>query len=119
MLLESLRSLESSVVIALLDGLAPHYELERRDACDVQAFARGARSYEHCALALHSAALVLLSHRQRREQLDAQQRNVLVARVLQQCSWAETARLFGLSGKAQVLQCLRSALVDQGAASRI
>lgn len=111
MLLESLQALEPRVVLALLDGLACHYELGPRDAEDVTAFARGARSYEHCALAVHSAALVLLSHGQYREQLDAQQCEVLVARVLQQRSWTQTARQCGLSGKAQVLQCLRDALV--------
>lgn len=111
MLAEALQGVEPDIVAALLRGLSPHTVLQPRDRQDVQDFVSGARSYEHCTLGLQKAALLLLADKQRSRRLDTRQRDVLIARVLQRQSWAELARRSGLSGKAQLLECLRHALV--------
>jgi tRNA(Met) cytidine acetyltransferase len=112
MLAEALQDVESDIVAGLLCGLSPHYVLQSRDRRDVQDFVSGARSYEHCTLGLQRAALDLLADKQRSRQLDTRQRDVLIARVLQRQGWAELARRSGLAGKAQLLECLRSALKE-------
>jgi tRNA(Met) cytidine acetyltransferase len=113
MLADPLQQLEPAVVAAVLAALAePHYRLTPRDRADVRAFVSAARGYDYCQLALWKATLILLSDQRLRLQLDALQRGVLIARVLQKHSWAEVARRYGLTGRAQVLHCLRSAFDD-------
>jgi tRNA(Met) cytidine acetyltransferase len=111
LLTDELRQLESPIVVALLSWLAPlAYTLETDDRVDVHDFVSGARSYEHCRLALWKATLQLLADGQKSQQLEPLQRELIVGRILQQLDWTQLVQRSGLTGKTQMLACLRKAL---------
>ncbi len=107
----TLQRLEPDIVALMLLALAPsQYPLQPRDKVDLEDFVTGARTYEHCQLALWKATLHRLSDAGLSGGLSEQQRAVLIARVLQQQPVAAVAQRYQLQGKAALLDCLRTGL---------
>ena len=102
-----LRELEASVAAELLLQLPPHQVLQERDGENIRAFARGARSFEHCELALWKGALTLLSDSQASAELSTASLNLVVGKLLQHHSWGETAQACDMTGRAAAIVALR------------
>jgi tRNA(Met) cytidine acetyltransferase len=104
---DPLRELDSAVVVALLAGdIAPVVnEADRRVLGD---FAAGYRGFEDTLGPLWRLAVSALLGPL--AGLPAQERDVLVARVLQKREWAQVSILCGLTGRAAIIDCLRRAV---------
>ena len=107
----TMQRLEPDIVALMLTILAPsHYPLQLRDKIDLKDFVAGARTYEHCQLALWKATLHCLSDAGLSCGLSEQQRAVLIARVLQQQPVVAVVQRYQLRGNAALLDCLRAGL---------
>lgn len=108
-LADPLRHVEPAIVLALLQGLsvpAPSV----RDWAETAAFACGNRAYEVSVRALRNLSLVALARPGWRQHLNATERTVMVARIIQQRPWGDTAAVSELTGRPAVLATLRAAL---------
>ena len=105
-LADPLRDVEAPLAAELLRGLPLLYppRLDASDWQDLQAFAHGRRIYEACMGPLWELACSALAGD---SPLQAEERMLLVACVLQRRTWQETAALAGLPGRRQVSEALR------------
>ncbi len=108
-LADPLKGLEPGLAVRLLEGVpvaAPVLDTRARD--DLEAFAHGRRLYEAVMGSLRPFVLHALAGGG--EGLAPGMAELLMARVVQQRPWAELASLLGISGRAEGVQCLRSAV---------
>ncbi len=104
-----LRKLEPSVVVALIDGLGlTEGILDQELIQQLHAFAEHHRGYEDCLGALQ--ALLLRALYDRAYEINTQSIEALVQKILQGRGWAVVVAHLKLTGKAEVLDSLRSAV---------
>ena len=109
-LADHLKSLEPSLVVAVLKGSAPaHCKLNAADWLDIHAFAFEQRMPEVCRGSLWKLVCQAASDARATDNLTGAMRDVLVLRVLQARSWQETADHLEVPGRAQILELMRSA----------
>lgn len=106
----ALRELETPLVAQLLAQLPCAATLDDRDRTDLHGFMEAARDAEHCALALHRAARVLLADAGAAHSLSTAEAALLIARLLQRRDWQDAARVSQLSGRGQGVAVLRAVL---------
>lgn len=90
--------------------------LQPRERRELDSFAFAHRTYEAALPALVRLLSACLAQGLRRKQLTAQEGDLLIAQVLQHRGFAGSAKLLGLSGRAEVIALLRKAagkLLDQ------
>ena len=105
---DSLHDLDSSVAMELLCDNDYQSNVSDDDLLAVKGFAEGARSYEDCSAELWRFSLFALS---RNSCITSHvESTVLIAKVIQKCSWQEAIRLCGVSGRNEVITLLRSAV---------
>lgn len=110
---DPLRGLEPELADALL-AAAAGTDTRRpppRDLEDLVAFAHAGRALEAVIGPAWRTATLALLDPHARDGLDADARRLLIVRLLQHRDWAETARLLGLTGRAEVVAALRAAFV--------
>lgn len=108
MLADALRNLEPPLAAALLRQTRPPLPppLDAQDWRDLSAFAFGRRIYEVCPGPIWQLACFALAQ----PGLEAAQRTLLIARVLQHRGWKEVADLLGLSGRKAAVAALRGVM---------
>lgn len=111
LLTEPLRDLEPEIAACLLrnaprDAWSPGPEEHR----ELAAFAYAARSYEATLPLLVRLVPTCIGDARYGDALDDAERDLLIGKVLQHHTWGETARRLDLTGKAQVLARLRTAV---------
>lgn len=105
---DTLRDLEPAFVSELTAGSAESDETPTADDLRLlEGFAFHRRSFEATGAVLHRAALAWMP--EAASDLERVQRDALVARVLQSRPWGEAARAAGVSGRAALIEVLRSA----------
>jgi tRNA(Met) cytidine acetyltransferase len=128
MLAEPLRGLDPALGVELLaaqtagSGADVTASLSEDDWRDLLAFAYGARGFDVCLGPLRQLAFLALSDPGCGTRLDARQRALLMAKVLQHRSWGEVTTELAMSGRGEALGELRAAvrpLVDHYAGRRI
>lgn len=83
----------------------------QRDFKNVQHFVDSERSYEDCMASIWRYVVWAASESKHMAAIESKsERGVLIAKVLQQHSWAAVAKQFGLAGKAEVKQSLQTGL---------
>ncbi len=109
---EFLHDVAPELVAALLrdDGEHGPPPLEDWEWRDARAYAHAQRGYDACLSALHKLTRAALADATCAAKLSAEQRAVLVMKVLQQRSWAEVAEALTLDGRAAVIEALRAAV---------
>lgn len=106
---DPLQQVEPELALDLLSGLAVP-EPNERDWLDAVGFAHGHRAYEVSIAALRTIALAVLTTNAARDWLPVQDRCALLARVIQQRPWAESAAVTGQTGRPAVVALLRGSL---------
>lgn len=109
---EPLQDIDPAVTLALLGGewSAPPAALDEDDWRDLVSFACGRRGYEVCMGPIHALTRQLLRDGALLQRLTAQQRALLIAKVVQQQPWDEVARAAGVAGQQQASDLLRTTL---------
>lgn len=111
LLAEPLQDLDPHLVAALLRrGGAPAPALAEQDWRDVAAFAFALRSYETSLAPIWKLVCGALADPYSAELLSEAERAILIAKVLQKRSWAETAAGLEFAGRAAATDALRRAL---------
>jgi tRNA(Met) cytidine acetyltransferase len=112
MLADALRDLEPSLAAPLLRRAEafPELDLDAQDWRDLAAFAFGLRVYEVCPAPIWHLACFALAQPEDNTPLEARERLVLVAKVLQKRGWKEVAELLGLPGRKAAIEALRLTL---------
>lgn len=111
-LADPLARLEPEIADALLAAQqrAGRPSLPPGDWEDLAAFALGGRVYEATVGPAWRLAAAALADPDAAGRLTADARHALIVKVLQKRPWGEAAQVLGLSGRAQVVAALRSAL---------
>jgi tRNA(Met) cytidine acetyltransferase len=111
LLAEPLRDLEPEIAACLLRN-APQSDWSPApgERQEVAAFAFGQRTYEAVLPLLADLVRARIGQTLRAGQLDDSERSLLICKLLQHRGWTDTARLLGLTGRAQILTLLRAAL---------
>ncbi|SEO54881.1 tRNA(Met) cytidine acetyltransferase TmcA [Aquisalimonas asiatica] len=105
-LADPLRQVEPELALALFADLAVPPP-DERDWLDAAGFAHGHRAYEVVIAALRPIARAVLTSSAAQEWLSTRERRVLLARVIQQRPWQESAEVCGLTGRPAVIDVLR------------
>ena len=111
LLSDGLQHLDADIVLQLLKelpGLSHH--LNEDDCRDIESFTEGLRLYESCIAPVKKLVWLALSRKQSEISLDTANTSLLVGKVLQNKSWAETVKISGVSGKKQAVSELRKVL---------
>lgn len=101
-LCEPFVDLDAGVAVALLASTR-QAGLSVEELQELQVFSDAGRDYADSLYALRAFALAECAL----ERLPVSDRKLLMTKILQGCSWQDTARLAGLSGRKQVLEQLR------------
>lgn len=103
MLADTHRGLDPELVATLLgqDSTKQRLELESADLEDLRAYAFGKRQYEVCPGPLWQLACHVLNEPSAHGELTAQERQLLVMRVLQKRTWKVCAEQLSVTGKKQ------------------
>ena len=112
-LADPLRDLEPDLVAFLLkQNISFQPVLDEMDWQDIKAFVQNERIYETCMAPIWDLTCAALMNKESSALIDNKQRDVLILKVLQKHSWQNVAKLTGLSGKKNVLENLRKALLS-------
>lgn len=111
LLTEPLRDLEPEIAACLL-RIAPQDDwtptsMERRE---LESFAFALRTYEAVLPLLARLVATRLGEALRARAVDDAQRDALICKILQHRDWSETSRLLSLTGRAQAVRLLRTAV---------
>jgi len=107
---DSLQNLEPQLVCSVMRNGAQSVRLSAADWRDVEAFALQQRLPEVAIGALWRLCCLALEEGAALSALGAEEKALLVARVLQKRSWQECAALIGVAGRAAALAVLRRAV---------
>lgn len=107
---DALQSVDAEVVVQLLAASGRWAAPAPADCAELRAFAEASRAFEACLPALHALSWWALSDDT--VTMQAQDRALLVMRVLQARRWSELAVLPGMTGRAAVLAALRKLVAD-------
>lgn len=108
LLSDPLRDFDAELARRLMQACKPvDAELDASDWQDIFSFAYGNRGYESCMTALFKALVPAATDPAFMARLDAQQRALLIGKVMQKRSWPEAVKQSGVSGRAAALQALR------------
>lgn len=105
------RDVDARLLAALQVGTAfpPEPSLSPEEWEEIEAFAFAQRGYEASLFPLAKLVHGALDRPAARAGLTRAQRRALELRVVEGCSWAETATALGLAGRSEVLSLLRAA----------
>jgi len=107
---DALQSVDPDVVVQLLAASGHWPAPAPADRAELRAFAEASRAFEACLPVLHAFSWWALSDDA--ITMRAQDRALLVMRVLQARRWSELAALPGLGGRAAVIAALRRLVAD-------
>ena len=113
LLSDPLRELEPGLAFALLQAQgasSPTAEVDEHDWQGIATFAFAQRGYESSMPSIWKLVTASMADPSTATSLNRLHREVLIGKVLQKRSWRETARILKLSGRAAVVEALRSAL---------
>ncbi|MEE8379428.1 MAG: GNAT family N-acetyltransferase, partial [Gammaproteobacteria bacterium] len=109
-LADTLQDLDSAVAMQCLQNeYAEQFALTSIDEQVVSAFANGERNYEDCSAALWRFTVEKLMSSE--NSLNKIEQMLLITRILQNRTWKEAAMLCGLTGRADVINGLREAVL--------
>ncbi len=109
---EPLNDLEPDLVAFFMNtGREMTSTLDAKDLNDLNAFVRKERLYEACLAPVWEFVCACFMDRHSPD-LNEQQRNVLIKKVLQKKGWQEIAKQLQLPGKKGVIEVLREALAQ-------
>jgi tRNA(Met) cytidine acetyltransferase len=111
LLAEPLRDLAPEIAACLLRSAPPSARPLRPWECrELESFAFALRPYEAALPTLTRLVSGYIGEALRAGAIDDRERDLLICKVLQHRDWGETARLLGLTGRAQVIALLRAAV---------
>jgi tRNA(Met) cytidine acetyltransferase len=109
---DPLRDLDTELAAALLSGQLSESTpyLDEDDWRDLNAFITTHRSYESCLGAIHKLTREVAASPWLMEELTPGERQLLIARVLQQRSWEEVIETCEINGKDAAVKLMRRAI---------
>lgn len=112
MLADALRDLEPQLAATLMhrSEASPGPDLNAQDWRDLLAFAFGLRIYEVCPAPIWHLTCFALAQPKYNSPLKAEERRILIAKVLQKRGWKEVAVVLGLTGRKAAVEALRLTL---------
>ncbi len=111
-LADALRDLEPDLTAFLLKSDQKiQADLDEMDWEDIKAFVQNERLYETCLAPIRDLTLAVLMDKDNADQIKNTQRDLLIRKVLQNHNWQEVVKLTDYSGKKNILENLRKALL--------
>jgi tRNA(Met) C34 N-acetyltransferase TmcA len=106
---DPLRDLDAELAVTLLAGESPDtpHTLDEDDWRDLHAFINTHRSYESCLGAIHKLTREAVANPLLMAELTPGERQLLIARVLQQRTWEEVIETCEINGKDAAVRLLR------------